>query len=380
MPKVDSNKFFQEQSAHSRVKADLIFKYVTALAKIVLFASRKAGGPEHAAYVDLFSGPGSYEDGSRSTPLLIIERVLQSEIMRNSLQTFFNDENQAFVTSLKQEINLIPDIESLSHAPVYRNEAASVALFESLCLPTTVPVFVFLDQFGYSEVTPDLVRRIFRHQKCDCAFFFRTSRVIAAVTNAKVVGTLDRVFGAGVLQQLRRSFEQERRNREEIVLDALSRVMRRAGTKHFLSFPFRIHEKNSSRHHLIYLGKHERGLGLMKDIMDKASSRHADGVPVMGYSDVPSNPSLFENNLIPGLQCELLAEFGGRRLSVGQIYSVHHPKSSQFVLRNYQEALRRLESEQKVSAFPGADKRLVRNGKVTMSESVVIDFPRSGTT
>jgi three-Cys-motif partner protein len=248
---------------------------------------------------------------------LIVEKVLQNEISRKSLQTFSNDDNPAFITSLKQEISLIPDVELLGYAPRYRSEAASVALFESFALPISVPIFVFLDQFGYSEVTSDLIRKIFRHQKCDCAFFFRTSRVIAAVTNEKVVSTMDRLFGGGVLQELRRAFERDKTNREEIVLQALRRVMHEAGATHFLSFPFRIHEKNSSLHHLVYLGKHERGLGLMKDIMDKASSRHTYGVPVMGYSDVPSNPTLFETNLIPGLQGELVAEFVGRNLSVG---------------------------------------------------------------
>jgi three-Cys-motif partner protein len=378
MPKVDSKKFFQEQSAHSRVKADLIFKYVTAWAKIVLFASRKAGKPERAAYIDLFSGPGSYEDGSRSTPLLIIENVLQSKISRDALQTFFNDENEAFITSLKQEIDLIPDVSLLGHASTYRSETASVGLFESFALPTSMPVFVFLDQFGYSEVTSDLIRRIFRHQKCDCAFFFRTSRVIAAVNNSKVIGTLGRLFGRGMLQELRQSFERDKSHREEVVLGALQRVMFHAGAKHFLSFPFRIHEKNSSRHHLIYLGKHELGLGLMKEIMGKASSRHVFGVPVLGYSDVPSNPTLFEIDLIPGLQSELLAAFAGKHLTVAQVYTSHHPRSTQFVLRNYQEALRRLEAEGKISALPAVHRRPTRNGKVTMSESVVIDFPRSG--
>ena len=36
MPKVSSKKFFAEQSAHSRVKADIVFKYVTTWATVML--------------------------------------------------------------------------------------------------------------------------------------------------------------------------------------------------------------------------------------------------------------------------------------------------------------------------------------------------------
>jgi hypothetical protein len=61
----------------------------------------------------------------------------------------------------------------------------------------------------------------------------------------------------------------------------------RAGAPHFLAFPFRIRQAQSPQHHLIYLGKHERGLSLMKDIMGKTSSAHESGVPVIGFSEVP---------------------------------------------------------------------------------------------
>ena len=65
----------------------------------------------------------------------------------------------------------------------------------------------------------------------------------------------------------------------------------------------------------------------MKDIMGNASSRHFQGVALMGYSDVSPGPSLFEADLIPGLQRELLSFFAGRELSVGQIFRLTIPKA-----------------------------------------------------
>jgi hypothetical protein len=69
------------------VKADIVFKYVTTWATVMLNPRFDQKG--EAAYIDLFSGPGSYEDGPRSTPLLIVEEVLKKQLLRDGLKTYF---------------------------------------------------------------------------------------------------------------------------------------------------------------------------------------------------------------------------------------------------------------------------------------------------
>ena len=106
-------------------------------------------------------------------------------MFREGLKTFFNDKDEVLIESLRQEIESLPDIGTLSSTPVYTSHIASIALVDSFGLSMDVPQFFFLDQFGYADIMPNLIRRIFLARKCDCAFFFRTSRVIAAVTNPK---------------------------------------------------------------------------------------------------------------------------------------------------------------------------------------------------
>lgn len=43
------------------------------------------------AYLDLFAGPGRYKDGTKSTPLLILEKAIQDDAMSQMLVTIFND-------------------------------------------------------------------------------------------------------------------------------------------------------------------------------------------------------------------------------------------------------------------------------------------------
>lgn len=373
MPKVSSRKFFAEQSAHSRVKADIVYKYVLGWAAIVLNPKYNVAG--EAAYIDLFSGPGSYDDGARSTPLLITEQVLKKSQLRGGLRMFFNDINPSLTNSLKQEIGALPQIGDLRYTPHFTSEPTSIALIDSFRLSRETPQFYFLDQFGWADITPPIVRHIFLNRKCDCAFFFRTPRVIAAVTNPNSEQTMTSLFGAPRLEALRVSFKERPREKEAIILESLKATMKDAGAVHFQPFPFRVCEGNSSRQHLIYLGKHSKGLELMKDIMAASSTMHHGGVPVMGFTDGPQQFGLFTPDPIPVLQEELLRIFAGRTISVGEIFEEHHVTSERYILRNYQEALRRLEGSSKVRASPEAAERPKRLGIATMSELVKITFP-----
>jgi three-Cys-motif partner protein len=373
MPKVSSKKFFAEQSAHSRVKADIVLKYVTAWAAVMLNPRFNKKG--EAAYVDLFCGPGSYEDGSRSTPLLIVEEVLKKQQLRDGLKTHFNDLSSAHTDSLRQEINKLSGIESLRWSPGYTSAAASINLIDELGLSSDTPQFFFLDQFGWSDVSPAIIRRIFRNRKCECAFFFRTPRVVAAVTNPNSETTMEELFGRARLRSLRQAFAAGNCDKEGLVLNVLKETMRESGATHFQPFPFRLREGNSPKQHLIYLGQHEKGLAIMKDIMGSSSSAHHSGVPLMGFSEAPTQHLLFEPDPIPDLQAELLVAFAGRSVTVAQVFSEHHPTNERFLLRNYQEALRRLECSSTVFATPPSQDRPKRNGIASMAENVTIVFP-----
>jgi three-Cys-motif partner protein len=373
MPKVSSKKFFAEQSAHSRVKADIVFKYVTAWAAVML--NPKFNKKGEAAYVDLFSGPGSYEDGSRSTPLLIVEEVLKKQILRNGLKTHFNDLSSTHTDSLRQEITKLSGIESLRWRPGYTSAAASINLIDELGLSSDTPQFFFLDQFGWSDVSPAIVRRIFQNRKCECTFFLRTPRVVAAVTNPNSETTMEELFGRARLRSMRQAFAAGNCDKEALILNVLKETMRESGATHFQPFPFRLREGNSPKQHLIYLGQHEKGRAIMKDIMGSSSSAHHSGVPLMGFSEAPTQHLLFEPDPIPDLQAELLVAFAGRSVTVAQVFSEHHPTNERFLLRNYQEALRRLECSSAVSATPPSQDRPKRNGIVSMAENVTIIFP-----
>lgn len=109
-----NENFFNESSEQSQIKAEIVAQYFWAWAKIIIPTVKKSR-TNRIAYIDLFAGPGRYVDGTKSTPLLVLERAINDEDMRQMLVTMFNDANKDNTASLEQAINEIPSIENLRY-------------------------------------------------------------------------------------------------------------------------------------------------------------------------------------------------------------------------------------------------------------------------
>jgi three-Cys-motif partner protein len=376
MPRVDPLRFFKHQTSLSRTKAEIVAKFVDAWANALLGFQQRRGFVQDVAYVDLFCGPGQYLDGSESTPLLVLRKLGTRARTRDCVRTFFSDETVRFTEHLQQHVSsLDPDVQ-MKHTPFIQAAQASTELISSLNLSRDTPQCFFLDQFGYADVPPTMITEIFRARMCDCIFFFKTSRVLAALTNPKARGLMENIFGAeraAALASLRRS-NRTLQEIEDEVLEALRLAMKSAGATMFQQFPFRSRSGLKAKHHLIYLGKHPRGLEIAKDIMARESSFHEDGVPIMGFEPGARQPGLFDSSPIDDLSLALQERFAGRTISVAEIYTTHNP-GTRYILPNYQEALRRLEEQGVVTTNPSQPERKVLRNKITMPKSTLITFP-----
>jgi three-Cys-motif partner protein len=375
MAEISTTEFFQEQRVQSRVKSEIVSKFVRAWAQVLINHQKKSRQKPKVAYIDLFSGPGTYEDDSRSTPLFVIEEALKHKWMREALCVFFNDRDRTNIQSLQQEIFALDKIESLANKPTFYNEEASIKLIDSFRLSPDVPQFFFLDPFGYKSISLELLQRAFQARACDCAFFFNYRRIIAALNNPAMAANMTKLFGADRAQDLRQRLEaiHSAKRREEMVLQVLEETLTGIGITHFIAYPFRSEEARRATHHLVYVTKHAKGLEIMKDIMGRASTRHEEGVPVFGFSEQEPHPMLFTPTPIADLERMLEKEFQGKSMTVGDIFSVHH-KGKPYILPNYQEALKRLEESGKVVADPPANLRPTRNGRTTMGINIMIKF------
>ena len=120
--------------------------------------------------MDLFSGPGRYRDGTPSTPLLILDHVVNTPALRDVTQLFFNDEKPEFVEVLKKEVADFPGIETLKYKPVFRAKSIDRGVIPKI-REVKVPTLFFADPWGYAGISVDLIEASIAHWGSDFLFF-----------------------------------------------------------------------------------------------------------------------------------------------------------------------------------------------------------------
>src|SRR5579864_5831563 len=157
-----TGNFFDESREQSAVKTAIVSKYFWSWSKVIMPQARK----NKIAYVDLFAGPGRYKDGTKSTPLLVLESAIADPDMRDRLVTRFNDADRENVRSLRDEIAALPGIENLKHKPKVAAEEVGdkfVQMFQQIDL---IPTFLFVDPWGYKGLSLGLINSVLKNWGC----------------------------------------------------------------------------------------------------------------------------------------------------------------------------------------------------------------------
>ncbi len=135
--------FFEVSKEQSLVKARIVEKYFGAWSKVIIPWAKKYD--RKIAYIDLFAGPGRYNDGSKSTPLLILESAINNVDLSNMLVTIFNDKDNINTESLRKAINEIPGIERLKYYPVIKTGEVGAEILRRLEKLRSIPTLFFID-------------------------------------------------------------------------------------------------------------------------------------------------------------------------------------------------------------------------------------------
>jgi len=243
--------FFDGMTEQSEVKVEIVRKYFRAWAKIIAPRVKEHGGSE-IRYVDLYSGPGRYKDGSPSTPLLILESAIRDSLISQMLAAKFNDENPDNVAALKSEIEKIPGINLLKHPPVVRGYEVDDALatrFERW----NVPTLFFLDPWGYKGVSLRLIETVLKCWGCDCIFFFNYNRINQHLSNPKFTENMGAFFGKARAGRLRASLEgQPPERRQAIIIGEMKTALAELGGKHSIEYFFKDESGKKTRHFIIF--------------------------------------------------------------------------------------------------------------------------------
>ena len=371
-----SKDFFDERSDQSEVKSRIVAKFFASWSNVIINSAKRYSRTPRLAYVDLFSGPGRYLDGAKSTPLLIMEKVIDTPALADHIETTFNDREPGYAQSLKAALYAIPGIEKVRHPPNIFCDEVDHRIEEIFASAKMVPTFSFIDPFGYKGLTVKLIKAIGKDWGSDCIFFFNYRRINAAITNDNFRVHMDALFGPERVSRMRQAVKAMRPwRRVDYCVTMLAEVLKEHGFRYTIAFAFKDETGKRTTHALVYVTKDPKGVEIMKNIMASESSTSNHGVPSFEYNPAAAaaSPQLDLSNPISDLAETLRRNYAGAQITVGALISDADP-TALYLERNYKDAINRLESTGQIEVDPPAARRQ-RGGQVTCGPNVVLTFP-----
>jgi three-Cys-motif partner protein len=364
--------WFDKAEPESKVKIKIVSKYFDVWAQIMKNRSKKI------SYIDLFSGPGFYKDGTKSTPILVVENAIKNIGISDKFMSFFNDCNTEYVNRLKNNIVDVPSLKNLRHQPEYHNFSVDNEIIKNLPNAANLgSILLFLDPWGLKGVSLELINNYLMNWGCDCIVFFNSNAINRFLRHKSLGKYIDDIFGREGADTLKREIIGLNLNdRIRLFLRKFEEALKEEYAKYFLSFCFKKRFRNKQvrvSHYLIFITKHLLGHNLMKEIMGPESSRFDQGVPSFEFfaDDKNYHRPLVELSLLDDLCEMLLKDFAGRKIIMREIYEKHNV-GKPYIKKNYKEALKNLEKAGKISIeSPNpAKKRSVK----TCSDDAIVTF------
>lgn len=374
-----TDKFFDETSEQSAIKAAIVEKYFDAWAQIIARSQNTYDTEKKLAYIDLFAGPGRYKDGAMSTPLKVLGKAIDKDLYRERLLTYFNDKDAGNAQALQTAISELPGIEKLKYKPKVMNAEVGSSIAEQFEKMKIVPTLAFIDPWGYKGLSLQLVNAFLKDWGCDCIFFFNYRRINAGLSNRLVKEHMAALFGDQRAAALTTRLEPlDPAEREALIVEELGQALKSFGHRYVLPFCFKDKRGTRTTHHLVLVTKHFKGYEVMKDIMAKASSSADQGVPSFAYAPATGMTQglLFSlNRPLDALRDDLLVTFAGQTLTMKQIYE-QHSIDTPYIAKNYKDALGQLERDGRVDV---AGRKIKKDGTPSMhgfADHLSVTFPR----
>jgi three-Cys-motif partner protein len=312
-----------ERAAHTSAKHQILQAYLEAWIPIMSQQSYRVGATQsELLFVDGFAGPGCYSRGEDGSPLLAVKSVLSHSLpLPIPIAFLFIEEDlerckilQGNIQKYAEEIRSSPRIKSVE---VERGDCETCvsALFDEREKENSRvgPALFFLDQFGYCDVSMNLIKRIMSHPLCEVFSYLNWDHMHRFLTDQSKWESLDRTFGSN---KWKPALELELRERAAFILRTYRTALStKAGSRYVWQFTMS-DEADSPLYWLFFCTNSLRGLEEMKKAMWRVD-------PSGGFrfsdKDDPSQIHLFTEYTERSLADELTLNFTGKMVTVGEI-------------------------------------------------------------
>lgn len=372
--------FFKTQTPSSRIKANIVANYFPKYAKILLKHPQN-----EIRYLDLFAGPGIYEDGSLSTPMLIGKACAKDPILAQNVHLMFNDNEH--IETLRQNFDTHFEKGRFAFEPRFGNktvgedEKITSYLKSKNSEPKNPhPTLLFFDPFGYKGINTKVLGEFLGNWGNEIFLFFNIKRIHAAVENEKFDDLMDELFPT-TIEKIRtdRKYVASTQERLSLIIENLANEFKSIVPNIFhIAFKFQEEDSTATSHYIIHFTKHHRGFDLVKQIYNDfdniGASLGEDGDYTFDAKKLdiaPNSQFDFGDQNIHILAKQLREKYKGKKLSAYAVFNEHHTLSK-YCRTHYSDTLRQMvEDGDVVSTFIDNREHSVT---VLINENCLIQF------
>lgn len=370
MPGISLSEFFKQKRSASEIKSEILNEYFKAWAAIILKGQRYKR-IEKILYVDLFAGPGLYDNGSPSTPIKILQSIYASKgtfvDYDKHVQTFFNDKDTNLINDLKHNISSLDFYEKLKYKPIILNDSASLDMLKE-AFETNTPALTFIDPLGYG-FTQKMLMFAIKNWGSDLFMLFNFNRIRAAIKNKKVEQNMTEIFG-DYLPKIQAFYNKELSpyKRELFIVETFQSIFEDKG---FMTLKFKVNfpDRAQTSHYLFFISKVKLAITRAKEIMSKYSDYQEDGIPHFGANlnilpVLDPDLNIHSINKLATSIYQIKSEIEGR--TIQDIYLAHNHKTN-YIKSNYKEAIGKLMKNNQVKLI---DKKGNETRRITYTAKV----------
>lgn len=363
---MSENNFFKKQTDSSRIKASIVSEYFPQYCRII--SSRH--DPVMFRYIDLFAGPGIYEDGNVSTPIMLARNVEQIPWLKERVQFVFNDLN--YCDQLKanfesefpkgtfpkgvyfrdQEVGVNEKIYSYLEENTMKRDKGGKVWNES-------PSLLFFDPFGYRGMRTETMAKFLKNWGNEVFLFVNSKRINPALEN-ELFEDLMRLWFPTRYDTLKEEVRKQTTvsARLEFILTSLrDEFISLMGDQSVYCCAFRFQEEDShtTSHYILHITKGPKGYELAKSVYNKFAN---EDLVLNGSNTYTFDPkkcanevSLFgdTNAAVEALKDQLCEEYKGKTVCAFNLFDEHH-KTSKYCREHYTAALRQAVKEDLATA------------------------------
>ena len=348
--------FFKAQTDSSRIKANIVAEYFPSYAKILLKRPQK-----EIRYLDLFAGPGLYEDKSESTPLLIGRRCADDPLLATKVRLLFNDNYYKDELEINFQENI--GLSKFSYPPRFGSETVGESekirkyLLKQTGKNNPYPTLLFFDPWGYKGIDTLVLAQFLENWGNEIFLFVNIKRIHAAIENDKFDSLMQMLFPTS-FHDLKKSrkYKGTVYERLNLIMGKLSDEFSNAskGKLYHCAFKFQEEDSRTTSHYIVHFTKHPKGYELAKQVYytfdNIGASLDKEGNYTFDAKAMDSNGLFdFGDQNISDLSNSLYQQFKGKQITAKKLFDIHHPRTK-YCGSHYVRTLRKMNDDQLLTA------------------------------